>query len=80
MNTEFTKVVVGRHWESPNLTVGVTTQGIEISMDMGDFLHAVALETGNPALLLTVGALERKLVAAADEVVRKMKGETKQVM
>lgn len=77
---EFSKVIIGRRWDNPNITVDVTTDAIGISMPLADFIHALSIEAGNPTMLLTVSALEKKLIQAADEVVAGMKEETKQVM
>lgn len=74
----------GRHvrivkdWHSPAISIDVTHSNgsLEISMPLTDFVKALAAEAGNPAKLLTVAQLERKLLTAADAVTTKMKQQT----
>jgi len=49
-------------------------------MDFKQFIEAVVLELGNPALILTQTALTQKLLEAADRVFGKMQRETKRVV
>lgn len=52
--------------------------GVEMALDQYNDLLAAAI--GNPALLLTMDQLKRKMTIASEEVVRLMKQETKKVV
>lgn len=73
-------VVISREWSNPEIRVSVTDEGIAVMMRLDEFMDAVASEAGNPAMLLTAAGLKRRLEAAAQAVVDKMKQETQRVM
>jgi hypothetical protein len=73
-------VLISREWTGPEIRVSVTNEGIVIMMRLDEFMEAVVQEAGNPALLLTAGGLRKRLTAAAQTVVDKMKQETAKVM
>jgi hypothetical protein len=70
-------VVISREWTNPEIRVSVTDEGIAVMMTLDRFMEAVVQEAGNPALLLTSDGLRKRLVAAAQTVVDKMKQETR---
>ena len=72
----FVKVIIGRFWNSPEITVRVTH--LEIRMDIGidDYLNALVEEIGNPTMLLTKGMLKTALTKAAKVVEEKVKLES----
>lgn len=73
-------VVVSRKWNSPQIEVAVSTEGIAISIPLTDFLKAVVQEIGNPTFLVTQVQLLAKLQVASDLVCTELKSTTKQVM
>lgn len=100
-----TKITILRKWNNPQIEINVTNEAISISMSLGDFVRAltdevaevlvtdVAKAIGNPALLMTAGQLERKMVAAVESkrsqaifaaaterIIERVKEETAKVM
>lgn len=73
-------VVITRHWDNPEIEILVTNKWIGISMELDDFIYALAQESGNPATLLTINALHKRLKTASEEVCNKMKHETVKVV
>lgn len=68
------KVTILRKWNNPEIRLSVTTDGISISMNLPDFVRALADEVaeptvrqitedaGNIALLFTNGQLQKRMV------------------
>lgn len=75
-----TVVVVSRYWDNPDIQVTVTDRGIGIEMLIEDYVAALAAEMGNPTTLVTRAQLKERMLAAASEVIRKMKQATNKVM
>lgn len=71
---------VSRLWNHPQIETRITLTGIALSMSLEDFLHALAQEAGSPALLLTVGGLEARLLEASGRVVAGIKEESAKVV
>lgn len=78
------KVTVARKWKDPTILVEVDVEindeGIAIRVPLASFLAELVSQTGNPTLLLTTEQLRRKIFAAADSAIAKMKAETARVM
>ena len=74
------RVIVARKWHNPEIVISVTADGIAIAIPLVDFIQALAVELGNPALLLTKAQLLAKLRASSDVICTDMKLLTKQVI
>lgn len=74
-----TTVLVGRKWNNPNITIEVSTEGIEVRMTLEDFLTSVVTEIGSPAMLFRQEALGSAVLEAANRVVAGMKRETERI-
>ncbi len=76
------KVTVGREWANRTIFVKVRCDEneIEASIDLTEFLAALAVEVGNPALVMTKAGMEKRLLEAAEVLVTKMKRETIRVL
>lgn len=74
------KVVVGRKWNSPAIYAHVDGEGIELSLDLANFLFALAAEVGNPTLLLTRAQLQRALTNASTKVLAEVKRASVEVI
>lgn len=73
-------VTVSREWKGLLIRTDVTDTSVGVSMSLPEFIEALTLQAGNPAVLLTQNQLRKRLMDAAAEVVRKMKAETNKVM
>jgi hypothetical protein len=69
-------VLVSKKWNNPTIVVGVTEDGIKILMNLDEFLGAVILDMGSPALLLTKAQLKAALLASAANVREEMHNAT----
>lgn len=76
MTIQKSRVVISRHWDHPAINVNVTDTDIKVMMSMQEFLDALCTEVGNPALLLTEGMLRKRIRAASETVLGKMKEAT----
>lgn len=74
-----THVRISKDWHKPEITIEVTDTQLEISMELGDFMKAVAAQVGRPIGILTQAQLLAKLEAAAAAVTTSMKWETKPI-
>ncbi|TXG77629.1 hypothetical protein E6Q11_02550 [Candidatus Dojkabacteria bacterium] len=75
-----TYVLVSKMAGSPQIKISVEVEGLQIAIELEDFLKVLAKEAKNPSLLFTVNQLEARLLKASDAVVRSMKKETARVM
>lgn len=74
-------VIISRNFiPTAEINIQVTDLGINVAMGLDDFLQALAKEMGNPAMLLTNQALNKRLVTAATAICESMKAETQKVM
>lgn len=74
-------VIITKAWApGSQISIRVTDLEIGIAMSMDEFVQALAKEVGNPAMLLTNQALNKRLVAAASAIIERMKAETQKVM
>jgi hypothetical protein len=73
-------VVVSRKWRNPNIKLAVSVEGLGISMDLNEFIKAMCVECGNPALLLTVSHMEKRMIEASKKVVTEMKQESVRIL
>lgn len=80
MGIEKHVVLVSRRWDTKQIAIDVTSDGIAIGMSLDDFLAALVTEIGNPATMLTTAQLAKRVTAAASIVVQGMKDETARVM
>jgi|JI8StandDraft_1071087.scaffolds.fasta_scaffold57829_2 hypothetical protein len=74
------RVVITKHWTNPEILVTVALSGIGVQIHLKDFIDALVLEAGNPSMLVTKNGLNKRLKAAAEIVVQKMKQETVKVV
>jgi hypothetical protein len=74
------KVVISRHWNNPNISYTVLREGIEIQMDLDEYLLAMVEEIGNPAILMvmTKNRLLQLLRDKSEVVCSKIKEATAQ--
>ena len=59
--SESIHVVVSKQWHAPQISVGISEDGIRITMPMDDYLQAIVKELGNPATIFTQAQLLAKL-------------------
>ena len=76
MDIQKSRVVISRHWNNPAINVEVTDAEIRVMMSMQEFLDAVCTEIGNPATVFTEGQLRKRVRAASESVLSKMKEAT----
>lgn len=77
MSTDKTVVVISRQWKSPEITVRVTQEGINISMPVGEFVESLAAQVGNPTMLFTNEQLRKKMVESCNLILEEMKDASK---
>lgn len=70
------KVVVSRNWDNPNIELFINAASVGARMELYDFINAVLEEVGNPTLLVTKAALNKKISEATAKVVAEMKNQT----
>jgi hypothetical protein len=75
-----TYVRISKQWHKPEIRIAVTDEEIGISIDLSDFVKAIAAEVGRPIAIVTQAQLLAKLEAAADAVTLSMKKETSAVV
>ena len=86
-------VSITRHWHSPEIQTRIESRAkghlpgmpgdsgfIEISMDLDDYLEALAAEVGNPTMLLTIDQLKKKIKFCNKTILEKMKAESTKVI
>lgn len=73
-------VRISRQWHNPSIAIAVTDDAIGISIELSDFLRAVAAEMGNPVGIMTRAQLLAKLASAAEAVTVSMKRETSAIV
>lgn len=71
-------VTILRKWSDPKIEIHVTSESIQLSMSLDDFITAlagevaepaiqqVAQDAGNPTLLFTNAQLEKRMVASLE--------------
>lgn len=74
------KVVISRHWNNPTISYSIAREGIEINMDIDEYLLAMVEEIGNPAILMvmTKNRLLQLLRDKSEVVCSKIKEATAQ--
>ena len=55
-------------------------QGIQLSVNLEDFIEALGKEMGSPTMLMTKAQLLEKMKSAAEKVTQQMKQESARVM
>ena len=74
------KVIVSRKWNSPEILVEVTSDGISLEMSLANFLESVVSEAGSPAFVFSQATLLQKLQAASTVVISEIKDASKYVV
>ncbi len=77
MSKNNSKVIIGRKWSNPEITIEIDKVGISISTELSSFITDVAEAMGNPTLLFSKEALRNKLEIAIKEVIEELKYATK---
>lgn len=75
-----TTIVVSRKWDRPDIEAFVNFERVGASINVRDFVAALAAEVGNPIGVLTQGQLERRMQAAAAVILEELKSSTKFVV
>jgi hypothetical protein len=75
MNGKY-RVVVSRHWLQPNIEIYIEQNGIVMGIGLGDFVRALAIEIGSPAMIFKRKTLEDRVISAAERVIEKVKSES----
>jgi hypothetical protein len=78
--TEKMTVVISRHWESPNISITVNEEKIEVMCKLDDFVNALCDEIGSPSLMFSRKTLRRRAFASMVMAIEKIKQATIQVM
>lgn len=73
-------VLISKMTGSPEIRITVQAEGLGIEMDLQEFIKVLAKEAKNPTLIFTGTQLEKRLLSAAEAVVKAMKKETARVM
>lgn len=73
-------VHISRKWNNPRIFIDVDNTGIDIKMDLDEFVSAILEEIGSPALTITRTQLKNKIKLAVEEVCLEMKKQTTPVM
>lgn len=77
-------VKVSRKWKDPTIAIEVEVardnEEISVKVPLVSFLAEIVAEVGNPALLMTQDGLRKRVFAAAEVLVAKMKGDAKLVL
>lgn len=69
-------VHISRHWHSPEITVRVLRDGIDIELSVEDFCRAVVAEIPHPVFTMTRSGLEKNVLAAVEGTLNKVKEST----
>ena len=67
------KLVISRHWDSPEIKVSIKNAGIELECTLEDFIAGLFHELKHPLMLLTRKGMEAEIVRAKTEVLNKIK-------
>lgn len=73
-------VLVSKRWDNPTITVGIAPEGLTMQMTLDEFITALALEVGSPAMLFSQEKLRQKLQEAADKIRFEMQAATAPAM
>lgn len=73
-------VLISRRWEAAEIKIDVTTDGIQVGMQLNDFLDALVDEIGRPTFVLTSAQLRERMHAASAAVCLDMKRETRRIV
>lgn len=73
-------VTVSRKWNNPQIYINVTSEEIELSMSLDDFIVALADEIGSVALTVRDATFRKKLNEAATRVVSGIKDESRKAV
>jgi hypothetical protein len=74
------KVLMSRKWKSPEIAYTVDGIGISGAMSLEDFVTSVAIEVGNPAMILTRAALLERLQTASNAICTELRENTRLVV
>lgn len=77
---ETLQVLISKQWNAPQITVGISENGIRIMMPIDEYINALAKEIGNPIGILTQAQMLTKMRAAATAVQMGMQAVTAEAM
>ena len=73
-------VTVSRLWNNPEIKTTVSTEGIDLSISLDDFVTAVIQEMGSVAMTFTGNQLRTKVDTAVVKVIKGIKEESIKVV
>jgi len=74
------KLTILRKWNNPKIDVQITNELISVSMELTEFILALALEVDKVTTILTRKTLDRCLQEAASRIISEMKNQTTKVI
>jgi len=74
------KVVISRHWHSPEISVTVSAEKIELTCDLEDFVAALVTEMPHPLKMWSRKKHSNEANAAMLRAIEKIKESSSKVM
>lgn len=75
-----TYVTISRKWHNPKIKITVDTDGIELCMEIADFVAALKAELGSPAFIIKKKTLAEKIDAGVASIICGIKQESNKVI
>lgn len=66
-------LVISRHWHSPEITVTIRDENIELECALDDFIRGLVSELRHPLASFTKGRMAEDLIIAKSVVLEKIK-------
>jgi hypothetical protein len=74
------RVVVGRKWHKPDIYTRLDKEGIDLQMELDDFVLALLDELGSPTMIMTRAQLKARVHQAVEKVVSGIKDVSREVV
>jgi hypothetical protein len=69
-------ITISRYWNNPQIMTTISTEGISLKMDIGDFTKALKMEIGKVTWVFTQKEFEKRLNEAVRITLEKIKEES----
>ena len=73
-------ITISRHWNHPEIITTVSNNMISVTMDLDDFKEALIAEIGSVATTFRAATFKDKVNKAVENVIERVKEETRKVM
>ena len=75
-----TFVTISRKWNRPEISITVDNAGIELRMELADFISALKEELGSVAFVIKKSTLAGRIDVAVDSIISSVKAESSKVI